>query len=202
MDGSHPDSDPVPNTHIVKIDWLRTSLDGILPFGEGFEAELFAPYDVKRERVRYELPDGTPFDNPEGDLHHRNETLEGPGDLELIAHYRTGGWRFSAGWSIPTGKTEPNPYVLGDLGLKHEHIQFGSGTFDPLLRVAYLAELGPAEFNVAIGTRLPFYDNPHGYQAARVLDVMAGPIVKVADGLSFTLSYTASYQTRAHWDGE
>jgi hypothetical protein len=30
--------------------------------------------------------------------------------------------------SLPIGKTEENPFELGDRGLSHQHIQFGSGT--------------------------------------------------------------------------
>src|SRR5262245_51979174 len=128
MDGSHPSDFPVPNEHIVRVDWWRTTLDATAALGKGFEGQLFIPYDVKKQSAKYELPDGTKFDNPDGDLHHRSERRDGLGDIELSVHYRLNRWRFTGGVAVPTGEIEHNPYELGGMGLPHRHIQFGTGT--------------------------------------------------------------------------
>src|SRR5262245_52415444 len=105
MDGSHPSDSPVPNEHVVTVEWWRTTLDVIGPLGKGFEGELLIPYDWKSVRARYRLPDGTFFNNPEGDAHHKTEVLQSIGDCELTAHYHWDDFRFTAGTSIPTGRT-------------------------------------------------------------------------------------------------
>ena len=42
MDGSHPDGDPVPNEHIVTVDWYRTTLDLIWSPRSHWELEFLS----------------------------------------------------------------------------------------------------------------------------------------------------------------
>jgi hypothetical protein len=197
------------NEHIVHLNWLRTELDLAVGVSKDWDVELDIPYDVKDVDVRYELPDGTSFDNPEGELHHRDERLEGVSDLKLFANWRPGSVfmnddRLHAGLgvSLPAGRTEEDPFELGDRGIKHQHIQFGTGTFDPLLRVDYYRLADPVGFLVSANVQAPLYENRHGYRGATQADFTAGPRVQAADGLVLGAGYVASYQTRAHWDGE
>src|SRR5262245_2451598 len=82
---------------------------------------------------------GNELDLDYQNIHHRDQTLVGFGDPQLLLHTGFGfaplhiGGR--AGVSIPIGKTEPDPYRLGAEGLPHQHLQFGTGTFDPLLGI-------------------------------------------------------------------
>ena len=41
------------------------------------------------------------------------------------------------GTTIPIGRTEENPWKLGDAGIEHLHIQFGTGTFNPIANLRY-----------------------------------------------------------------
>lgn len=202
MDGSHPAETPVPNRHIVSLSWWRTALDAVLALGGGFEAEAYIPYDIKDQKVRFETLDGQSFDNPEGAIHHRTERLEGIGDVELLGHYHRASWRFTAGLSFPSGRVEDNPYELGDLGIQHRHIQFGTGTFDPIARVAWSALPEPWGFDVSAGLRAPLYENRKGYRGSVTLDFSAGPRWAISERVSASARYTAQYQTRATWDGE
>jgi hypothetical protein len=209
LDGSHPDTDPVPNEHHVSLDWFHTELAAAWSFAKGWDAELVVPYDVKRVRASYELPDGTEFDNPQGDLHHRDETLEGLADLRLMASWRThkvlfegDGLRLGAGFTIPTGRIEEDPYERGDRGLKHQHILFGTGTVDPLLRADYAVTAGRWSLFASVGAQLPLYENREGYFGARLIDFSIGPRLAVADWLAVNLAFVALYQTRAFWDGD
>ena len=78
------------------------------------------------------------------DIHHRNETYTGLTDLDVFLGYKVSGF-FRArdalfvrlGTTIPTGKTEENPWELGDAGIEHLHIQFGTGTFNPIANLQY-----------------------------------------------------------------
>ena len=67
------------------------------------------------------------------DIHHRNETYTGPADMDVLLGYSLHGLvtendYLSAriGTTIPIGKTEEDPWKLGDAGLEHLHIQFGN----------------------------------------------------------------------------
>lgn len=209
MDGSHYSSNPVLHRHIVSLDWYRTELDTAYRFLSDWDVELDVPYDVKDEKVRYELPDGTPYDSPTGPLHHRTETLEGFGDLRLLFNYRPvnvflEGDQLHAGFgsTIPTGRTEENPYELAALGIPHQHIQFGTGTFDPLLRFDYSIQRGFWGFDVALGLQAPLYENRKGYKGSTIFDAAIGPRFQFADWLCVAIHYTPVYQTRAFWDGE
>ena len=162
----------MPNKHFVHLDWFRTEFDLAYGFSKDWDVELDIPYDVKTVTARYELPDGTPFDNPQGDLHHRDERLQGFSDLKLLANYRPGGvlmkddrLHVGIGLSLPVGETEEDPWKLGNQGLKHQHIQFGTGTWDPILGAAAGRRFGEAAFTLSAVTRLVFGENGHGYRA-------------------------------------
>lgn len=98
------------------------------------EARL--PVRVVVARARYETMDGAPFTPLDDDIHHRDETLAGIGDVELAARWTApvGKWWLTArlGARLPTGRIEEDPFALGDAGIRHQHIQFGSGTVDPV----------------------------------------------------------------------
>ena len=48
--------------------------------------------------------------------------------------------RLGMGLALPSGRTESDPWILGDSGKKHLHIQFGNGTVDPLLNLSPSAD--------------------------------------------------------------
>jgi hypothetical protein len=204
LQGSHPADQPVPNRHIVELTWHRTLLHAAYSIDDAWTVSLQIPYDVKEADVRYELPDGTPFDNPLGDVHHRTETLSGLSDLRILAAWNRPGVALEGdrltlafGLSLPTGRTEDDPYVLGQAGIRHQHIQFGTGSVDPLAQLGYSA--GP--MHVQAGVHAPLYENPQGYRGPVVVDWAVGPIVALAEEVSASLHYTGIYQGRAYWDG-
>jgi hypothetical protein len=203
LEGSHPDNDPVPNTHIVSLDWTRIEVAVKLPLSEWSEMELQIPYDIKDVEARYELPDGTPFDNPVGNLHHRTEKLEGVSDFKLYWNFAVDGWRLSAGLNLPVGRIEDDPYLLGDAGLEHQHVQFGTGTCDPLLRASKMLHVFEGlDLTFGAGAQIPLVENRLGYRGPALIDVSAGPRVTIADWLAVSAAYSVIYQGRAYWDGD
>ena len=131
--------------------------------------ELQVPFRVVSTTIQYTTPDGQPFMPLDAGVHHRDETLTGISDPLLL-----GRWAASlgelllvlrAGVSLPLGHTEPNPFVLGDMGIRHEHIQFGTGTFDPAaafqlawtVRKVQLAAYGQGQASL--------YQNKYGFRA-------------------------------------
>ena len=203
LEGRHPDPDPVPNTHIVSLDWTRLEFALKLPLSPTTEMELQIPYDIKDIKARYELPDGTSFDNPIGNLHHRTEKLEGISDFKLYWNFAWGDWRLGAGLNLPVGKIEDNPYALGALGLAHQHVQFGTGTCDPLARVSKVFHMMEGvDINVAAGAQVPLVENRKGYRGPPMIDASAGPRLTITDWLSLHAAYSFILQGRAFWDGE
>jgi hypothetical protein len=179
--------------HAVELEFVRFELVTTYAFTEGWDARLRVPYDVKERTARVVLVDPAAPDEIAAmqrnlDAHHPTETLEGLGDLTLLAArkrrdlLRHGDVLTTTfGTSIPIGRTEEDPYVLGDAGLPHEHIQFGTGTFDPLLEVHYFAPVGRiTSLSANALGKFPLYENDKGYR---------GP-VEVSSGMSLAVAPT------------
>ena len=143
-------------------------------------------------------------------IHHRDETYRGISDFSLrFSHTRhgilRGGDHFIAsfGTSIPMGKTEDDPFKLGDAGLKHLHIQFGTGTFNPLAEVHYGTPLfGDFSMSASISGQFPFYENSKTYRGSMEVTSIAEVKYHLFDWLTFHTTYLGFYQSYAYWDGE
>jgi hypothetical protein len=79
-----------------------------------------------------------------------------------------------AGVTLPLGSTVPNPFLLGEEGLPHEHIQFGDGTFDPVAGLTLQRTFGTVTVNAWTLDRFPVAENPYGYRAGSTLVFGAG----------------------------
>ena len=104
-----------------------------LSFGvaRNFGLEWIQPFRVVTTRIEFEDLEGQPLVLPEGDIHHRNETLAGPADAWLLAvggHTR-GDWSFTfrGGVTAPLGRTEENPFRLGREGRPTSTSSSGTG---------------------------------------------------------------------------
>jgi hypothetical protein len=127
--------------------------------------------------VGFQLEDAAtrqPITPPFGpDLHHRTETLVGPTDpwVSLRAHQQLGatGLELRLGATLPAGATVPNPFELAREGKVHEHIQFGTGTVDPIVGLDVRHPIGAFSFDAWLLARASLYDNSHGYRAGSQL---------------------------------
>ncbi|MBI4230226.1 MAG: hypothetical protein HY608_05255, partial [Planctomycetes bacterium] len=77
FDGSHDSDVPVPNRHIVTLEYYRAEIGLAWPLGPVWDADLVIPWESKGVSAAYELPDGAPYDNTAAAIHHRDETLTG-----------------------------------------------------------------------------------------------------------------------------
>jgi hypothetical protein len=171
-----------------------THAETMLEYGlrDGMQWALRLPYDVKAQRVRYTTLDGAPFTPAYGDIHHRTETLRGISDPSLMLDWGVRQWVLGIGTTIPIGHTVEDPVRLGNLGLKHEHIQFGSGTFEPKLLLQWSnANL----FARAEGT-VPLYQSGKGYKPPLVIAWSAGPTYR-----NVTVMLDGQHQTIGKWHG-
>jgi hypothetical protein len=128
--------------------------------------------------------------------------LRGIGDGEIDVAFAAGrDWVLGAGVTLPFGRTEPDPIELGRRGLKHEHIQFGSGTFDPTLSVQWSRPLGKLRFGASADARVPLYENSHGFKLPVTVRWSIGPSFPIGTtGLSAQLA--GQYQAIGKWNGE
>jgi thiol-disulfide isomerase/thioredoxin len=135
----------------------------------GFAIGFMLPFRVVSTTIRYVDANGESLQLVQPNIHHRNETLTNFGDAWLWGHvgWANPRWQLDvrAGVTLPFGRIEDNPYVLGDLGLPHEHIQFGTGTVNPLLAIE-AHRVFPRWRIGAWALALPvLYANRKGYQA-------------------------------------
>lgn len=140
------------------------------------------------------------------DIHHRTETLVGLTDpwLSARAVKRLGPWAFvfRAGLTLPVGATVDNPFELGREGRVHEHIQFGTGTVDPLAGVELHRDAGRFAVAAWMLAKTSLYENAHHYRAGSQL--LAGANVSSALSTSklwFMLGALVYDEAPERWNG-
>jgi hypothetical protein len=186
-----------PHKHVVTLGLTHLELSADYGIGHGAQLTLRMPYDMKAMRVRYTTLDGGPFTPPYGDIHHRTETLTGISDPSLgIDWSPRKDWLFGLGTTLPVGHIVPDPIALGREGKTHEHIQFGSGTFEPRLSAQWTKDL----FFSRAEAKLSVYENRNGYRAPTTFTWAAGRSFR-AGRISITPSLDGQYQTLGRWSG-
>jgi hypothetical protein len=157
-----------PYWHVMDVTLSETRLTTAVGLARGVGLELTVPFRTATSRIHFEDAARAPFVPAEPDLHHRDETIAGSGDPWLILHAaRTGAvWTAAArvGVSIPLGRTEPDPFDLGRRGLPHQHLQLGTGTWDPVLGLAAGRRLGSFSLTAITLARLGLEENDRGYR--------------------------------------
>jgi hypothetical protein len=164
---------PTPYWHVQDITTTELTLVAARGLGAGLGLEAVSSLRHVTSRIRFEDAQRRPFQPLEGDLHHRNETLVRPTDPWLLLHgNRTLGGCAGAlrlGLTVPVGRTEDDPFRLGDLGLRHQHLQFGTGTWDPLLGIVVERPLGGIRLSLSGLGRFTVYENGRGYRSGHRL---------------------------------
>lgn len=200
--------------HDVSLDFTRIETEVEYSLRDNWDLWLRVPYEIKERTARIGL--AAPASAAEQlamrrnlDLHHKNNTLTGFSDLKVLGAHRLNNLLRSGdtldvalGLSLPIGETEEDPFEAGDAGREHEHIQFGTGTFDPLLELYYAAPISES-FSLggfAVG-RFPFYENSKSYRGP--IEVTAGPTVsyQLTKWLSLHSNFSLFYQNYAYWNG-
>jgi thiol-disulfide isomerase/thioredoxin len=149
---------------------------------------------------------GATLDLDYENIHHQDETLFGVGDPQLLLHtgFLLAPFRFGAraGLSFPLGETVPDPYDLGDRGLPHEHLQFGTGTFDPLIGADVALEFSSWSLAIFGHAQIPIDEGSHGYRSgARISEGIVGATGFGLAGWSFRAAVLAYHETAERWHG-
>ena len=159
---------PTPYIHHVELQTQATDRDAAYGLTPWLAAEIRFPLRVVHEHPTYFNLAGQQMVGFT-DIHHREETLVGPGDPWLVARVGASTGRLvtaaRVGVTVPLGSTVPDPYVLGREGLPHEHIQFGTGTVVPIVGggLAYDAEW--VQLSLSAMAFFSLYADGYGYRA-------------------------------------
>ncbi len=179
---------------------------GILPW---LNVRFQLPVRYVQVTARYQDQQGNPLPNYTS-IHHRDEILVGLGDPDLQVGFRplspTIGrpWllEFGGGISLPVGRTEPDPYVAGEEGREHQHVMFGTGTFDPVgyLILGYIRPKFQLYSNATI--RAALYPNSFAFQEGiRFQASLAAESGFGLKTLSFLLQTTVIVKRPGYWSG-
>jgi hypothetical protein len=191
--------------HVQHFTMTETAAAVARGFGAGFGLEAVAFFRQVTTRIRFEDLDRRPIVVPDGDIHHRNETLVGQGDPWLmgVAGRRIGAWSAAlrGGVAIPLGRTEENPFDLGRRGLPHQHIQFGTGTWDPLAGASLGRRFGAVMTSASVLARLPVSENRHRYRAGRRLQVTTSADRRLRGPWSAQAGLDYARETAETWSG-
>ena len=201
--------------HHVKLNIFRVDVGLKYHLSSRWILEANVPYETKTQEATIEEIDPVTTAQRNAiehnrDNHHRNETYIGFTDSDIFLGYRTRGFLRESdflmsriGTTIPFGKTEEDPWKLGDAGLEHLHIQFGTGTFNPIADIYYSLPLYKGVgASVSIRGKFPFYENSKTYRGSRELTYTAGLNYRLNNWISFQAGYLGFYQSYAYWAEE
>lgn len=198
--------DEPPHLHdqVLYVSELRAALEYGLDEAWSIEAQL--PVKLTHTTIEYRRLDGALFTPDYPNIHHRNETLFGIGDPWLTARraFELAGFTFSlrAGLSIPLGDTVKDPFELGERGLEHQHIQFGTGTFDPLLGFDLSRALGPVSLGLYGRAQLVLYENGYGFRAGDRFALGISGSMSIYGPLGASIGADAINEQPERWNGE
>lgn len=206
---------PVPlHRHQVSLDFTRYELDLRYQLRPRRELWLRIPYEVKEQTTAVAFD--TPVTAAQRDailrnarVHHRSETYEGLSDLNLLHAWRRVDpdrpgrvFTLALGLTLPAGRTQQDPLRAGRLGLQHLHIQFGTGTVDPLLEAHLQVPLRRRlSLSAYLQGRFPVYENDKGFRGSRDLSYGLGIRQELAPGWKLRVGYLGTYQSFASWHG-
>ena len=201
--------------HHVNLNIFRIDVGLRYQLTSEWVLEANIPYETKNQEATLEEIDPVTSTEQEAiirnrDNHHRNETYIGFADADLFLGYGAQGLlretdflMARVGTTMPLGKTEEDPWKLGDAGLEHLHIQFGTGTFNPIADLYYSLPIYKAlNANASVRGKLPFYENSKTYRGSREVTYTGGLSYRASDWLTFQAGYLGFYQSYAQWAGE
>lgn len=200
----HPTDDAMPYLHDLRLHLFELRLFTDVALHENVTLETQLPVRVTSTSIVFKQFDGSVFTPAEGNIHHRTETLFGFGDAWLMAngHVTAGGFRLTArlGVTLPIGTIEANPFALGDEGKQHQHIQFGTGTFNPLTGLEVSRAFGPVTLLANGQAVWMAYANANGYRGGHRItgtlraDLQLGPVRPI-------LGFDVLHEQPETWNG-
>ena len=202
--------------HEVSLNLYRALFSLNYTFKPNWSTWIRIPYAIKEQIATIHDVDPVTIEEKEaiiknGKIHHRTATYRGFHDLEfLVSHRKSGGfvtskkrWDIAFGFSLPVGETEIDPLKAKLEGKEHLHIQFGSGTINPLAEIHYVNTIGKKIIlSGFLMGKFPFYENKKTYRGPMTVTGGTNFIYKISDKIIVRNQISAYYQGLAHWDGQ
>lgn len=202
--------------HEVRLNVVRFDLGFKFQINRHFQLDAILPYEIRDQDANIDGLDKIEDSETRDkillyqEIHHRDETYRGFSDMDLLLGYHRHTTFLNndmlfvkVGTTIPLGKIEDNPWTLGDKGMEHLHIQFGTGTFNPIADIRYSFPVyGGLRAKASVRGKYPFYKNNREYLGSKDITYTAGLDYRATNWLSFHTSYLGLYQSYAHWAGE
>ncbi len=198
---------PTPYNHNLVNYAYGLTLDAQLGVLSWLTLATSIPYRAITTDVHYTDLAGRDYAPVPPDVHHRNRTITGLGDPTLLVVIGRAlgrlGFSVRLGASLPFGRTlDADPFRLGDEGLAHEHVQFGTGTLRPIAGSAIGYDFGPIGVDAWFGATLSLAANSIGYRPGQRFS--GGLRVTSALGTSvarFGLGLEAARESTETWSG-
>src|SRR5262249_21724468 len=86
--------------------------------------------------------------------------------------------------------------------LPHQHIQFGTGTWDPMLSVFAVRGGRTYGLSIAAAAKFPFYENSHGYQAGNRYSLVVSGARNLTAGWSANAGLNFAREEAETWSGK
>lgn len=192
--------------HDQRLTPIEARLQGEYSISDVWGVELQVPLRTVFAQVKYETPDGASYEPLDEGVHHRDEVLFGLGDPWLLGRAQFGlgdiDFILRAGVSLPFGHTEENPFELGDRGEEHQHVQMGTGTFDPIASVDVERRWRRLFLRGYVLGTAALYENHHGFRSPlRTQGGAYGGALWEA-GTSAEAGLELMHETPERWDGD
>lgn len=183
---------------------LRARVEYGLTDAWGLELQL--PLRLNATTVQFRRLDGTPVSLDYVNIHHRDETLFGLADPWVRARYAFSAGKVAlvarAGFTVPLGGTVENPFALGEAGEEHQHVQFGTGTVQPLLALEAERRWDSGWSARAWGqAQLALLENSHGYRSGHRFALGVSGEAPVVGALRLSAGADVAHEQPERWDG-
>lgn len=198
--------------HEVSLDFIQLELGMVVPINEQWDFRFRLPISIKQQRSSIRFV--SPMSESERtatlrnrQVHHRSESYQGLGDPTLLLASRYDSVFFnddvlvlSGGVSVPLGRIEGDPFEAGEAGREHLHIQFGTGSFDPVIEFQYEKPLNQSFRSAFFASgRIPFYENRKRYQAPSEVSSSLSLAWDALELCSVYSGYLFYFQGYGHW---
>ena len=196
-----------PAVHMQSFIAAAFDLKGSYWFTEQLSLEFMIPYRLTHVEASFLNSSGDLLPDDFESIHHRDEIVQGIGDVRIGIGYRGdlndlwagARYKVKVGLTIPTGSIEPDPFVLGSQKLWHQHLFYGTGTFNPWLSFSFSAPVGPVTIAGWSSCVLPLYRGDHDYRSSKFVLGSLGVSYSLSDSFSVFANQEVFFETPATW---
>ena len=124
----------------------------------------------------------------------------------MVSHVQSvgkmGAFTIGIGSTLPFGRTEQNPYLLGAQSEEHQHFQFGTGAFVPAATTSLFLRKERLGLQIWGGGQFPLYANKKGFKPGISGTWGIAPQYRLHARVDLLLPIEGVHQARNKWNGE